>query len=145
MAIEGSPAEARIVRQVDAAWTATGGERPGLRDGEIVALRAEGDLVHLGAELAHRRRSLAQDRRIPLGIVPRRGSAIPCLIGGGDDRLVLGRRASGVPQHPGCWELIPASGIARRAVAGDASVDVEARESPSARLPAGVSSRRCPR
>ncbi|MSP59278.1 MAG: HAD family phosphatase [Myxococcales bacterium] len=122
------PLRFEVARQIDATWAAAVSERPGLRDGEIVALtswRASGDGVHVDAELTHYRRFLAQRRGIPVGVHPLGVTAVTRLTGRGDDRLVLGRRASGVTQYPGCWELVPSGGIARRRVATDGSVDVE--------------------
>lgn len=113
--------------RVDELWEHERRERPELVDGTILAVRSvEAGLVH--AQPCPYRLFVARERdavvRRALGLYPIGVSGILILARPEGSGVVLGRRAVGVTEYGGAWELVPSGGLDPRRVGADGVVDV---------------------
>jgi hypothetical protein len=112
-------------------WEAEKAERPGLVDGEIVALRAwslRGAALGVECERVHYRHFLAQRHGLSLGLAAVGVSALTIVReNDGAVLVLLGQRSADVTQYPLQWELVPSGGVSVDHIGESGEVDFVAQ------------------
>ena len=116
----------RLRRRVDEIWERERRQRPDLTDGTILSVRSiDAGIVH--AQPCPYRLFVARERdaelRRALGIRAIGVSGVLVLERTEGTGVVLGRRATGVTEYGGAWELVPSGGLDPRRVDGNGLVD----------------------
>jgi hypothetical protein len=130
--LAGPPLEAPspLRHRVDELWESERRRRPELVDGTIVSVSdIDGDRV-LTCACPYRlfvARERDEELRAALGVRALGVSGV-LLVGadGSAPAVVLGRRASGVTEYAGAWELVPSGGVDPRLAGANGIVDVAA-------------------
>lgn len=126
LADEALEAPEELRSRVDELWEVERRERPDLVDGTILSVRSVVGGVVLAQPCPYRI-FVARERdatlRRALGVSAIGVSGILILTRGHGIGVVAGRRAAGVTEYPGAWELVPSGGLDLRRVGRDGVVD----------------------